>query len=395
MLQVALLLLGFALSRYLWEINTIVASVVLGFALSGVFFFFIVVAGAASVSCPYQTPGAQILHRVPGALHQILDSLHHIPGTVCRIPHIPDILHTVFSASIRGSIGCEILSRAWYELKGPPYSLIKTPIALSFILLLPIWSIADACKAIRWLLVVVFRRFERGSVRQMALLDLHCISWTLQTSLDGPVRLSALKHLTTTTLAEFDPILVVDCFNILLGCVKVIDGKAVTAQRMEQLAKASSMCCLQMLSHLMAIDPTSRVLEDVRRRYSEAVPPSTYLDSLPFSNTLHAVHRVSHPNIPPQRWTETQRQVRWEGYKPSSDEHIIVAHALAKVAWYDYQKRGRERVPCRILRFAFHSLSQSPLPPASVVVDSLSIIAIDLGCSPLNIAALGERCVRI
>jgi len=378
MLQVALLLLGFALSRYLWEINTTVASVILGFTLSGVFLFlFIVAAGAASVSCPYQTPCAQILCQVTGALH-------HIPDTIRRIPHIPGMLHPVFSASVRGSICCKILSRAWYELKGSPCSPTNTTIALLSILLLPVWSIADACKAITWLLVAIFRWLEQGSGQQTALLDLHCISWALQTSLDGPVRLSALNYLATITPTEFDPIIVLDCFNILLCCVKVIDGKAVTAQGMEQLATASSTCCLQMLSHLMAVDPTSRVLEDVRRRYAGAILPLTYLGGLPFSHTLHAVHQVSHPNIPPRGWRETQRQVRWEGYKPSSNEYILVARALANIAWYNHQRRGSDRVPCWILRFVFHSLSQSPLPPASVVVDSLSIIAIDLGCGPLK-----------
>lgn len=62
MLQFALLLLGCALSRYIWEINTTVASVVLGVTSFGVFcYVFIIVVGSGSVSCPYQTPGAQIL----------------------------------------------------------------------------------------------------------------------------------------------------------------------------------------------------------------------------------------------------------------------------------------------------------------------------------------------
>jgi len=65
MLQFALLLLGCALSRYLWEIDTTVASVVLGVTSFGVVSYaFIVVAGTASVSCPYQTPGAHALRRI-------------------------------------------------------------------------------------------------------------------------------------------------------------------------------------------------------------------------------------------------------------------------------------------------------------------------------------------
>ena len=57
MLQGALLLLGCALSRYLWEVNTTVASVMICVTSSGaLFYFFVVVAGVASDSCPYQTP---------------------------------------------------------------------------------------------------------------------------------------------------------------------------------------------------------------------------------------------------------------------------------------------------------------------------------------------------
>ena len=59
MLQAALLLFVCALSRHLWEINMTVASVVIGITSFGVLsYLFIVIAGAAFESCPYQTPGA-------------------------------------------------------------------------------------------------------------------------------------------------------------------------------------------------------------------------------------------------------------------------------------------------------------------------------------------------
>jgi hypothetical protein len=49
MMQVALLFLGLSLSRYLWEINITIASVVLGATMFGVLFYlFIVIAGTAS-----------------------------------------------------------------------------------------------------------------------------------------------------------------------------------------------------------------------------------------------------------------------------------------------------------------------------------------------------------
>ena len=425
MLQAALLLLGFALSLYFWEINTTVASVVLAFTSFGVLFFlFIVVAGARSVSCPYQTPGAQILCRVPGSLRQILDALGRIPrialrrtaGVPRRIPYIlrripailpliPDVfryvrdiiyrishaLHQGFSASVKGSICCDILENAWDELEYP--SLADTPIALFFVLLLPILLIVDACIATTYLLLVFSRRLERDPEQQTVLLDLRCISWTLQTSLDGPVRLPTLKYLATIPLADSEPALVMDCLNILSGCVKTIDGKLVVVQGMEPLAAASSLCFLQTISHLLATDLISRDTWDIHKSYCRAFQLSSDLDDLPFSYILRIIHMIFRKYVPRWLLPKTLQQVRWEGYGPLSSEHASVAHALAEAARFEY--RWFHTVPCWILRFAFHSLSQSPLPPATVVVDCLSIIAINLGCDTSSVRASGERCVRI
>ena len=69
MLQIALLLLGCALSRYLWEINTTVSFVTLITTSFGILFYLsIIIAGATSLSCPYQTPGAHALRYVLSAL---------------------------------------------------------------------------------------------------------------------------------------------------------------------------------------------------------------------------------------------------------------------------------------------------------------------------------------
>jgi len=57
MLQITLLLLGCGLSRHMWSVNTSVAGVVIAFtALTFVFYLVVVVAGARSYDCPFQTP---------------------------------------------------------------------------------------------------------------------------------------------------------------------------------------------------------------------------------------------------------------------------------------------------------------------------------------------------
>ena len=75
MLQIGLLLLGCALSRYLWEIDTTVTSVVLGVTSFGIIFYlFIIIAGAASESCPYQTPGSHALRYLVHSTPSIIAS---------------------------------------------------------------------------------------------------------------------------------------------------------------------------------------------------------------------------------------------------------------------------------------------------------------------------------
>ena len=62
MLQAALLLLGCALSKYLFTIDNLVAWVVLGFTASGFLFYLTIVAAATmSYDCPFQTPLSQLI----------------------------------------------------------------------------------------------------------------------------------------------------------------------------------------------------------------------------------------------------------------------------------------------------------------------------------------------
>ena len=65
MLQIALLLLAAGLSRYVWSVNTSVASVVISFTALGILFYIgIVVAGTSSYECPFQTPASTALQYI-------------------------------------------------------------------------------------------------------------------------------------------------------------------------------------------------------------------------------------------------------------------------------------------------------------------------------------------
>ena len=380
MLQVALLLLGCALSRYLWEINTTVASVVLGVTLFGIIFcLFVVVAGTTSESCPYQTPGSRAL-RYMGP----------------RVLSAPSVIASAFKNAFKKSRAVRTIGMnvQWHHPRWSRGNII--PFLKDMVREFPRTLAIDVYhlgRAMTRPLVAFIRRVhgafstpEQGSDLQVAMLDLRCISWMLQTSLDKVIRLSILKHLVTmAVLADFDPNLVADCFNVFIGCINVSNRKVVIIHESEELAVVSAACFLRTLNHLLVIDPTSSVLADLRQRYNRIFPFGPDSKGLPFYSTMARIHDFFN------------RHVQWCNYRPSPQGYISLARDMAVAAELEYRKTQHRKVPRQTLRFAFHSLSLDPLPPTPVVADCLSIIATDLGCdvSSIGSATFDERCVHM
>ena len=384
MLQAGLLLLGCALSLFLWDINTTIALVVLAATSFGVAFYLsIIVAGTASASCPYQTPGSRILRAAASAISAVASTCGRAVGrshtaTVLRV----NVEHYQPWRS-RNQIR-PFLTDVLYE----------APRALAV-------DVFHLGRETGWLLVTFVRRAcirlfgtisatEPADERLIAL-DLHCISWILQTSLDKSIHLLTLEYLTTiVALADFSPTLVVDCFNVLINCVKVVESDVVITQGLEQLATVASTGLLRTFTHLSATDPTSGVLADIHQRYVRVFPSEAGFGSLPFSHTFGAIHSLFYRD---QRyWWVQQRDSR-----PLDREYVMVIHALAELAQSKYRRRdGRKKVPRWILSLAMQSLSRGPPLPTSAAVGCLSIVAVDLGCniSVARTPTLDERYVR-
>jgi len=377
MLQFALLLLGCALSQYLWHIHMTIALVVLGATLFGVVFYaFVVIAGTTSVNCPYQTPGANILRYIYRNLPQVLSMLNSVSSIAKS------------SKSVRMLIGY------WDFFIGDKFSaagmimlillgstvLIPLPICLAIDAILLGLGIVKMLATIAGRIYHWFCSGAYGSNSQVAGLDLRCISWIIETSLDRAVRLSALKLLTTITmLADYEPALVSACSDILIGCMSVIGGKAVITQDSKKLIGVSTQCCLHMLSHLATVDPTLSVIKDARKRYTKAFPFKTDFEGLLPGSGLVTIHNIFH---------STLSKIQWMNYKLPGNDQVALAHTLTKLA-------TRHSVPRWILRFALHHLSQDPLPPTLIVIDCMSIIAIGLGCTVPDTRTLDERYVHI
>ena len=210
-----------------------------------------------------------------------------------------------------------------------------------------------------WLLVSLTHlvnraRLELEAKQQMLVhvLDLRCISWTLHISVDEPVGRSALEHLAAMTLDDSNPIQVAaGWFYTLLNCVKVTNGSVSIIQGLEELTATSSLFCLRMLSHLLVMDPMPEILEDIHQRYTRTIPFETSFADPLVPCLLGAVHRVFYQNyiggqIFPFPYRRPGRsRVQWNNYEPSSDEHVKLARALRKIAWFKYQRSGRAKLP--------------------------------------------------
>lgn len=405
MMQGALLLLGCALSRYLWEIDVTVAAVVITITSFGfLFFLFIVIAGAISESCPYQTPGSQVLrYLAPG-----------VSSTVRSTPSFIVSIHSAITSAVGNTfrqsrvfetvaLNAEAYKRWWTRNEIVPFlrdTILKVPLGFA----VDVYHVGRA--AIRGLFALprgtyyllrrgdhrlhsMYATIKRRLGQHAAALDLRCVSWTLQKSLDKSVHLSTLKHLgTVTDFVGFDPILVANCFNVFVGCVSFSDRKLTIVQGLEQLATVSVECFFRTLQYLSDTDRTSGTLADLRRRYKRFFPVDTDFRGLPFYHTMKKIHALADTE-----WDPCNSQ--WDDYRPSNEEFISFARGMVEAAQAEYQESEHRKVPRWILRFALHSISLDPPSPTSVVADSLTIVAIDLGCDVSNITALEERCVHI
>jgi len=368
MLQGALLLLGCALSRYLWDIDTAVASVVLGVTSFGLLFYlFIVTAGATSDSCPYQTPGANVIR------------------------HISGLARSAFALFVEHSELHAISVICWNEMA---YTDIVTVIFVcpTVLLLAFTYDILHLGRAALRILVGLARRI---SVPGLALdnretkLDLRCILWMLRTSLDKTVNLSTLDYLGTilplsgvnspTTSA-----LLADCFNVFSSCFATSHDRAATVTHgSERLAGVSAMCFLRVYCCSLSMESVASVYRDVCQWYERAFPRFVDLQGLPCPHVVGVIHNLFGGLNP---------SPDWRLYDPPTDELVPLSYALAQIAQFRSSWVGSE--PEWLAGFALRFLSQDPLPPTSVVIDCLTVVAIGLGCNVFdtNSAVLDERC---
>ena len=203
MLQIALFLLASGLCRYMAAINTPVAVVLIALTLLGIMFYIgVVVAGASSYECPFQTPASVPLRSSWTKIGPLLTPVilpiivalqtlgevaqFHILHTIIRLPHV-DIKHHLRCLLERIQLGVLCvrlrLPRTGLNIRRrsghPPLQTIEEASHLP-----------TPKKTTAW-----FAPGELATIQTINVNDVRCISWVLRNitdpeALDAAIRLA-------------------------------------------------------------------------------------------------------------------------------------------------------------------------------------------------------------
>ena len=321
MLQFALLLLGCALSRYLWDLQRTVSGVAVGITSLGILFYILIfVAGALYTSCPYQTPGSQIIRHVWDKT---------LSSTVAR-----------FSGLSRRFINLNHLLRPTRTNDGTSRALNANG--------------------------------HSGPEPTSYILDSDCISWILETPFSQTTHIAALDFLATLPFFQrTNPAVIIHCFDILMRCIDMGNsGWVAVIPGSESLAVAAATALLHVLVQLH--EAGSGSLGELRRRYRSRLPEDiVYAQPSPITMTvLHfCMHDMLHQKFP----------VRPRAVECSRLGYEVVSRAL--VTHSKQQRRVSGKVPRWILRFVLDTLIQPVVLPDAVISNCFRIVSEDLGGS--------------
>jgi len=246
MLQIALLLLGCALSRYLWAISRTVAGVTIAFTFFGITsYLFFTLAATLYYNCPYQTP-LSILTRTTIRYLTCSDAAfaRSLRLAIASLPSSKNLGRNLkhFFSKVRSALkNSHCLPVVAQEAEGILVAAVVVPRTRIFEDILIDW---EACKA-----------------------DARCISWVLHSMTDPDVILSTVWFAVDTIwypeIAEaLSPHILADLFFDCLLDGGVIPGK-------EEHAISIGMALTSILSIQLIIQPEDRDLRDLCKRISD------------------------------------------------------------------------------------------------------------------------------
>jgi len=341
MLQVALLLLGYALSNYLYFVNKTVAAAVIGLTTFGILFYLLIVSAATlSYDCPFQTPLSLVLRALIRFDDEHKKRLKRLRkwfnifswGKKIRVRPKPGNPHGLGRfGTVDGGNHTEL------PMASPP----NQPPPL----------------------------FNKETDWSGCVLDSHCIAWMFSMSMDPDVIMAIMKFIPDIVWhAEIRTTPLERLYDTVLECFDRSTGHRVVIPRLRNKAYLSAKALLHLAIQRKCIGHESdeAVFRSISSRQiimgSEHYEGDTDLES-----TLGIIDRVFGDFEP----------MHWQKFSLTVPHHAWMGHILLYRAWDVL--RNTYPLPDDIREFVFYSLRLEPPPPAPIVADCLFIIGLVLG----------------
>jgi len=337
-LQAALLLLGYALSEYLYFINKVVAGVVIGFAGFGLLFYLLTVSAAVlSYNCPFQTPPSLVIRFLIR-----FDNEHKM-----YLKRSWKWLRRIFRRKKRPSHG---LGRFGILGGSNTGDYVELPMAGQ-----------DQPPPL----------FNKETDWDGYVLDSNCIAWMFKMSMDPDVIMNIMRFIPdvgwhagirTTPLEQL--------YDTMVEYFDSSTGRPVVIPKLRDKAYLNAKALLHLAIQRQRIDDESdkALFRSISTRHS-IMGPVRYEggSESDLESTLGVIDRVFGNSEP----------MDWKNFSFTVPHHTWMAHILLYRA-LDVFKKG-ELLPDDIKEFVLHSLRLDPPPPTPIVTDCLFIIGLVLG----------------
>ena len=370
MLQIALLLLGCALSQYLWTINRVVAGVIIAVTLFGFGFHFIVtIAATLSYDCPFQTPSSIAIRAFASYVVRCYPSL--IPLLRSTLSRVLDVvcLPITWSLSLFRSSFAPILK-----------SLARTSAAqIHATPEIPLTMVAEPTR--------IFDDAHIDWVTHGA--DACCVVWVLCSTTDHDVILSSVRFAADiiwypAIAGVLSPYVLAE---LLFGCFM---DKQVRPGKVDQ-ASSIAMALASVLCAQLCLDPKDEGLKELCARTMDGIDGLAGINGTIFSLvmwTLDLVVRPLDPSLkmpgvitpatPNLNFGVGSRETRGAGFITFK---LWTARVLLQTMWRWRQNYDHNTVIClpktnSVIRVLFDTAD--PTPPILKSTVSLTL-AIGLG----------------
>ena len=346
MLQAALLLLGYALSVYLFTINNKIAAVVVAFTGFGLLFYILIVSAATlSYNCPFQTPLSLII----------------------RFMIRFDDEHRKYVKRTRKWFRRKYLS---FQGKKQTRTRSSGPYQVGSFSTFDEKSIGDHIElAMVGTADQQVPLFNKETDWHGYVLDSNCIAWMFEMSMDADVILAIMKFIPEVVWhVGIRSAPLGRLYDTVLECFDGSSGRLTVIPKLRNKAYLSAKALLHLAIQRKCLggDLDNEVFKAISNRH-RIIGWKRYEGDPDLESTLGIIDRVF----------GDYEDMFWHTFVLSVPHHSWMGHILLYRAW-DVLRKG-EALPDDVKEFVLYSLRLEPPPPAPIVADCLFIIGLVLG----------------